>query len=150
METQIKTILQSIASLTIGGLTIKDIDEIPVDCTRLAPIMYPEPMPGTIRNFTPTRQSFGGGGAHLLDIDYDIYYTFLFAPAGSGRSGLEYYGEAVEMWADIVETLLENDDITGAVDMDIADTPNFGPIPDPAGNMFIGCNIVLHIKEFAK
>lgn len=152
MAMLISTILESISDLHVPGLTIQNIDAIPSDCTRLTPILYPEPMPGTISDFTVTYNSFGGGGTSKMTVEYNLNWTFLYAPAGSGRTGLDYYSGCVGMWGQIIDELLAHDDVVGnhsaAVDMRPEDVTDFGPLPDPAGNMFIGCRFVLHITEF--
>lgn len=152
MAMLISTILESISDLEVPGLEIRDIDRIPNDCTRLTPIMFPEPLPGLITNFTVEYNSFGGGGSSKMTVEYDLTFTLLYSPIGAGRTGLDYYVGLVEMWGKVMDKLLESDNVVGnhsaAVDMRPQDVTDFGPIADPAGNMYIGCRFILHLTEF--
>ena len=80
MALSITTVTNSIAALSVTGVTIKDIDEIPAsvdayDC----PILYPEPV-DFVTNLTVTAASFQG----KYDVEYDLTYTFLYAQIGEG------------------------------------------------------------------
>ena len=145
MELGIVTVCNSIAALHVEGVTIKDIDQIPPDCTRLTPILFPEPV-NFVTNFTTDRNTFGAGSGGFRTIEYDLNYTFLFVPIGAGRA-LEYYGDMLTKVALIVDEILENDAITGAWDIKTQGTVDFGPVPDPAGNNYLGCRLVFHVIE---
>lgn len=144
---QITTVAKSIAGLEVPGLTIKNIDEIPPDCTKLVPVLIPEPL-NYVTNFVTTRDSFGPSETAQKTVEYDLNYSYLFCPVSAGRTGLDYYDEMVEIFEEITDEILDNDDISGAVDMSIQGVANFGPLPDPAGNMYLGSQLVLHIIEY--
>jgi len=44
--------------------------------------------------------------------------------------------------------MLENDDISGAVDMEVQEVPTIGVVVDPAGTSYHGCTLSLRITEF--
>jgi len=48
----------------------------------------------------------------------------------------------------ILDAIIISDGITGVVDLTPGDTIQFGAVPDPAGNMFIGTRLVFAITEF--
>lgn len=142
------TITNSIAAIDVLGVTIRDIDEIPEAVTpTMCPVLYPEPV-GFISNFEYTRQSQGGGAVALADVTYNLTYTFLYAPVGSGRGLFDVYDDMVAKVGLILDAFIIADAATGAVDL-TPDTPlNLGPVSDPAGNVFHGCQFVLNITEF--
>jgi hypothetical protein len=147
MTIALATVTNSIAALTVTGLTIKDIDEVPPDCTLITPVMFPEPL-NFITNFTSTRDTFGSSTAANKTVEYDMNYTFLYVPVSSGRTGLDVYDEMMAMTSLILDDILQNDDITGVTDISPQGVIDFGPVPDPAGNYYIGCRLVFHIIEY--
>ena len=116
MTLALATVTNSIAALTVTGLTIKDIDEIPPDCARLCPVMFPEPL-NFITNFTSTRDTFGPAAIANKTAEYDMNYTFLYVPLSTGRTGLDTYDEMMAMVSLIQDEILENDDLAGVTDI---------------------------------
>ena len=144
MGVSIITVTNSIAALSVTGVTIKDIDEIPsrvdaYDC----PILYPEPV-DFITNFTVTDASFQG----QYDVEYDMNYAFLYAQVGEGSELLSHYSGFVEKVCLIVDRVLASVNITGCVEFTWNGVANFVSLPDPAGNIFHGCRVIFHAKEF--
>jgi hypothetical protein len=147
MALAVETIATSMSQLSVSGLTIRDIDELqgeffPRDC----PVLIPEPA-GFMTDLTVERQSVGVGTAADKDVTYALHYTLLYAQIGEGRLGLELYDEMVDMAAALIDAIMAADDLTGAIDV----TPSaygFGPVTDPAGKMFVGCRVDLHVLEY--
>ena len=144
MTLAIVTVCDSIAALDVEGVTIYDIDQIPPGVPRQLPALFPEPV-NFVTNFTTARNTFGTTG--FKTVEYDLNYTFLFAPIGAGRTGLDLYDDMLTKVALIVDEVLENDAITGAWDIQTQGTADFGPVPDPAGNQYLGCRLVFHVIE---
>ena len=48
----------------------------------------------------------------------------------------------------VLDEIIDNENLTGALEMDPLDALEFGPLPDPAGNLFLGCRFALLITEF--
>ena len=142
------TITNSIAALDVLGVTIKDIDEIPEAVRgRDCPILYPEPL-GFISNFVYTRDSQGGGSTALANVTYNLTYTFCYTPVGSGRGLLDVSDDIVAKVGLILDAFIIADAATGVVDLTPQDAINLGPVVDPAGYTFLGCQFVLNIMEF--
>lgn len=142
------TITDSIAGITVEGVTIKDIDEIPESvAVRDCPIMYPEP-DGFISGFKYTRDSTGSGSTALATVNYNMTYAFLYTSVGSGRGLFDVYDDMLTKVGLIIDAIIISDGITGVVDLTIGDVSQFGAVPDPAGNMFIGTRLVFNIMEF--
>lgn len=142
------TITNSIAALSITGVTIKDSDEIPeAVLERQCPILYPEPV-NFIRNLVVDPMSFGTAGSGYFDVDYDMAYTFLYKPVGTSRALLSTYPDMLTLAMTIVDKIIISDVVTGAVTLTFNGFENFGLALDPAGNSFIGTGMTFHVKEF--
>jgi len=146
MGLHLATVADSIAGLSISGVTIKDIDSIPPDVTRLEPILFPEPL-NYVTNFSMTRDSTGTDVDARKTAIYDLNYTFCFSPVGSDRP-LALYNEMVAKVVLIINEILENSTIAGCVDIECQNIPAFGPVPDPAGNMYDGCRLAFTVTDF--
>jgi len=148
MTLSISTVTNSIAALSVSGITIKDIDEIPskVDASD-CPILYPEPL-NFLSNVSVTPAAFGTGGSGPFDVDYDITYAFLYAKVGSGGELLDHYKGMVDKVCLIIDKIIISDAITGAVELSFNGTVDFAAIQDPAGYLFHGCHLTFHVKEF--
>ena len=142
------TITNSIAALSITGVTIKDIDEVPDKVEgRDCPILFPEP-DGFLSNPTVTPMSTGTAGSGYFDVEYDMRYTFLYKPVGAGRGLLATYPTMLSYALAIVDKIVVSDTVTGAVNLTFAGFEDFGAATDPAGNIFIGTRMLFHVLEF--
>jgi hypothetical protein len=147
MTLQLVNICGSIAALSVSGVTIADVDEIPPDVQNTRnQILFPEP-DGFITNFTATRDSFGPNNIALQTVEYDLNYTYCHVPLGAGRTGLDEYDGMVTKVGLIFDAILDNV-ITTDVDVYLPSITEFGLVPDPSGNIFLGCRISIHCKEF--
>jgi hypothetical protein len=145
---QLDTVTNSIAALTVTGVTIKDIHDIPENAMETGPIMFPRP-DGFVTDMTFTRESQGGGGTALMNLGYTLTYVYCHAPIGSGPDGLfSTYSGMITNIVLILEKIFASDNITGAVDMQLAGVSNIGPVQDPAGNAYHGVEITLRVLEF--
>jgi len=148
MTLSISTVTNSIAAISVSGVTIKDLDEIPNQVDPSAcPILYPEPV-NFITNLAVTPMSYGTAGSGYFDVDYDMTYAFLYAKVRSGGALLDHYAGFVDKVCLILDAILLNDNVTGCVDLSFQGSANFVAIPDPAGNIFHGCHLIFHAKEF--
>lgn len=148
MALKFSLIADSIASISVSGVTIKDIDEIPESVSaRDCPIMYPEP-DGFISGLTYTRDSTGPGLVAQATVTYNMTYAFLYKPVGIGRGLFVVYNDMMTKFGLIVDAIIISDVLNHVMDLTIGDVIQFGAVPDPAGNMFIGTRLVLKISEF--
>ena len=143
------TVSASIAALSISGVTIKDVDEIPDSAAMLCPLIVPRPN-DFITNIQAVRQSFGGGGTARIDFTYTLNYAFLFCEAGSGQGAFAPYDGLLTKLVTILETMLTNDDISGAVDMTLESIGEIGVISDPSNNSFWGVHFSIRCLEHAQ
>ena len=148
MALAIATIVNNIAALVVAGVDIKDMDEIPEEVLgRDCPILYPEPS-GFISNFEMVRDSTGPGTTALMTVTYDLTYTFLYAPVGSGRGLFDVYDDLVKKVGLIFDAIIANDTLAGAIDFLPEEVLNIGATVDPTENVFHGCQFVFSVTEF--
>lgn len=148
INVQFDTVAASIAALSISGVRVFDIDQIPEDCRMQVPALIPRP-DGYITDLSPTVQSFGSGGTAKLDLSYTLTYRYLHAPLGTAQLFSTYSGMIAKL-ALILETIFANDVVSGAVDLQTVALSDVGPVEDPAGNMYHGADISFRVLEFAQ
>jgi len=148
MALAITTVTKSISDLYVKGLTIKDIDEIPFSVTdRQCPVLYPEPI-NFVSDIEIERASTGTAGSGYFDVFYTLRYAFLYQKVGAGRGSLSNYQGVVQLWEDLIDKMIVSDTLTGCEDIQVAGSVSFGVIPDPAGEMFIGSELLFRVHEF--
>lgn len=143
------TVADSISKLSISGVTIKDINEIPESAQLLCPLIVPRPNE-FVTNIKAEKQSFGANGGALLNFSYSLNYAFLYTEIGGGINAYAPYEGLLQKLELILETILGNDTLTGLVDMELESIGDIGSITDPAGNQFWGCHFSLRCLEFAQ
>jgi hypothetical protein len=142
------TVAGSIAGLTITGITVKGIAAVPTDCNLLTPILYPRPA-GFITGLNIGDYTFGTGGTEQMTIHYTLNWRYLHAPIGGGLGGLfSVYSALITNIAAITKKIAESDTLSGAVDIRVDTVSEIGPVADPAGNMFHGCDISVLVTEY--
>ena len=145
----------SIANLTISSpgsekplINIKDIDGIPDAVNaRDCPIMFPDPT-DFITNVVWVRESQGSGLVALWTITFNMNYLFLFAPAGGSRGIFDVIPGMVKDIEEIIETIVENDAITGTIDIVPVGIAEFGVVLDPSNEEFLGTTLSFGITQF--
>lgn len=143
---QILTVADSISKLAVTGLTIKDIDEIPIALEgRDCPVMFLDlNNPFTFNEIT--FESFGGSIAKK-NANYTLNYLLVYGLAGSGSTKvLENFAGMIGLAADVVERVVDLDTLTGAVEWSasIGDTA----VLDWNGKSFNSVQIRISITEF--
>lgn len=148
MSLALTTITGNIAAISVTGVVMCDIDDIPTtaDLER-SPHFYPEPN-GFVQTLSVERDSFGSPTTARKTVRYTLLYSFAYAPAGAGRNLAEQYAGAADKAYEVLDALIANDNLTGAIDMVPAVSGGFGALQSPDGSMFIGCHISIDIVEF--
>jgi len=147
MALAITTVTNSIAALSVTGLTIKDVDEIlyaPTD--RECPLLYPEPI-NFISDLEVLPSTFGTMGSGYFDVKYTLRYTFLYQAAGADRGSLTNYQGMVQLFEDFIDEIIANDALTGCVDIQLIGSTSFGVVLAPNGDTFLGAEILLRVHE---
>lgn len=147
MALAIVTVANSIAALSVTGLVIKDVDEIPPRVEQVQPTLIP--LPDYVTDFEIERMSYGGGSTALTDATYTLGYRLCYAPSGAGEAEtIEYYDNMVAMVAAFLDAVITIETFSGGVEIEPISITNMGVVNDPAEHAFIGCDIHLRVKEF--
>jgi len=149
ISSTISTVAGSIAGLTISGVTIKDIDQIPDSARMLTPLLIPQPA-NFVTNLSVSFETFGSNTGAKINTNYTLNYVFLFCEVGSGLGSFAAFSGLVTKLMAILNAINSNDAITGAVDVKINNIGNIGVITDPAGNDFWGLEFSLRVLEYTQ
>jgi len=142
------TLATAIKGLTITGIPIRDISEIPSSGMLQTPVIIPKP-DGFITNLAMTRDTYGSSGTAKWTLTYDMTYRLLYAPIGMNLDfGL--YDNMITAIAAILVVFQTNDILSGAVDIVVNTVSGIGPVNDPAGNVYHGCDIVLSATQLSE
>ena len=148
MALGITTVADSISKLSISGVTVKDIDEIPERVlVRDGAVLYPRP-DGFVTNMKVVPAAFGSAGTRKYTVTYTLHYMLITAPIGKGRGLFDVYSDLVSKTYLVIDAIIANDNLSGSVEFQTRDVQNFGPVVDPAGNPHHGCEIVVDVTEF--
>lgn len=145
----IATVADSISNLSISGVTIKDIDQIPDTARMLTPLLIPQPA-NFVTGLGVDFKTFGSNGGAKIDTTYTLNYVFLYCEVGSGLGSFAAFSGLVGKLEDILDAINSNDAITGAVDIKVNTIGNIGVITDPAGNEFWGLEFSLRVLEYTQ
>ena len=148
MTLQADTIAASIAGLSVSGVTICDLDGIPEQvAARACPLLYPSP-DGFLSGLRVERDSFGPAAGARKTVRYTLRYVYLHAPVGEGRGLFDVYKGMLQNTLAILDAIIADDALSGAVDVEPGAVTRFGPVTDPSGQVFHGCVIALDVVEF--
>jgi hypothetical protein len=149
IEIKLKAIADAISGLTITGVNMFDIDHIPLNCIDSCPAFFPVPN-GFVTDFHTSRESLGDDSTRKINVVYVLNYRYLHAPIGSG-STLENYAGILSNMVTIVEVVLGNTSLGGAIDIDEPVVSDIGAMTDLAGqNQYHGVDIALRVLEFVQ
>ncbi len=148
MTLSVVTIADSISKLSVTGVDILDLDELKDTVLNgECPVVYPSP-DGFVSAFEVERAAMSEGTSSVWNISYTLTYRFLHSELGIGMGLMDKYGGMVDKVMDFVDKILVSDTVTGLVDLEVEDISAFGPVSDPSGKMFHGCDIALRVLEF--
>jgi len=148
MAIALVTIADSISGLSVSGVTIKDINQVPNEVLeRDVPMIIPRP-DGFVTNFKPERVTLGSGAGAKWNVTYDLTYRLLYAKVGTGRGLFDLYSGLCATAMLFVDAIMDNDALTGTVDIQLSNISDFGPVVDPSGQTFHGCDFVFTVLEF--
>jgi hypothetical protein len=148
MSLSATTITAAIAELSVNGLTIKDVDDIPQTINaRDCPVLFPMPGSwlGTGSGFPEGDTTFGTATTRYWQAHRVYTYVFIHSPVGTGRGINEQYEDATNFMDSIPEALIELDVAT--VDIENITHKPLGIVTDPAGTKFIGTNFDITFRE---
>lgn len=145
-ELRIATVAASIAALTVPGITILDLDEMPASLVgRPLPLLGPSAVNPTFLTDWETRRLTLQGNAQN---SYTLNYTLYQVPVGSDRGLFAQYPVMVANAAKVVEAIQALPRVDGCKHIALAGMPQFGPVFDASGQQFHGATFALRVTEF--
>lgn len=149
MSLSAANIATGIAALSVTGVTIKDVDEIPERVQgRDCPILFPSPdgwLLGGNGEPSDGPTTFGTASTRMWTFNRAYRYIFLYEQTGATR-GLK---DVISGMAADVDLIME-----AVAEMDLADVDvqnitvsEFGVIEAPGGNAFFGCMLDFTFRE---
>lgn len=147
MALQVQLITESIAALDIEGVNIRDMNSLKesfdaYDC----PLLSPRPN-DFVSAPSVTAVNFGTGDSRKLDVSYTLTYRYFHAPIGTGDLTDTWAAMVVNVFK-IFDAILDNDALTGLIDLALSGVSDFGVVVDGGNNQFHGCDITFRILEF--
>ena len=141
-------ISEAIAALSVSGVTIKDVGEIPQSVTsRDCPILFP--IPGAWLDggnaVSETESTFGVAGSRYWETHTILRYVYLRTQVGTGRSIEEHYVGAVTDIQNIITAMTGID--VADVDLESINHNPIGNVPDAADKKFFGCNFSFTFRQ---
>jgi len=148
MALGIATILDSIKALSVSGVTIREMTEVPEKITtRDCPVLFPKPT-GFITDLKVTPVAFGDPGTRPYNVEYNLHYLYAHAQVGTDRKlALSIDAALVKIFL-ILDAIIAADNLSGTVEFQAANFDAFGPIIDPSGQAFVGCELTFHVMQF--
>lgn len=138
-------IASGIAALSVTGVTIKDLDEIPVDITRAGmPLLMPDP-DNWGGETSANMETFGFAANSMWTVTRTLGYVYFHAIVGTERSPSVYYTDMSNNRDAIIEALLELD-IDG-VDVVGVNSGKFTQLADMSGKSFHGFLMGVLVRE---
>ncbi len=149
MALSFTTITNTIAALSVAGVTFKDIDEVPVSGDRVAIIT---PLDNFITNFglVAEETAMGAPSVRPMTVKYTMNYRLLLVKVGAGRSNkIEAYNDLTIKIGLFLDAVLAMDDTTGVEDLvpSPSAVTNFGQVLAADGEVYYGCDFHLDITE---
>jgi len=147
MTLSFTTISNTIAALSVAGLLIKDIDEVPTSGDRV-PIVIP--LPDFVTNFSLDDMTLGAPSVREMTVSYTLNYRLLFIEAGAGRSNtIEALNGLTTMIGLFLDAVLAMDTQTGVEDLvpSASAVTNMGLVNAPDDTEYYGCDFHLDCIE---
>ena len=147
MSVQLVTIANSITEISVSGLTIKDVDEIPTSINqRDCPLLIPNPE-NYISGVKIEPDSFGTGSDRKMTLTYSLSYMLIYGEVGGGRvHTIDTYAGMLTKACAFMDAFYALNGLTGAVDFDAT-------LGDPSIRVvgeieFHSIDIKIGVKEF--
>jgi hypothetical protein len=147
---KIATVANAIEALSISGVTVKDIDNIPTSATVRDCFLIPKP-DAFVTGFSLTPQSQGttAQGAKA-DVKYTLSYLLIVGAVGSGRNAtLDFYSGIFSKAVLVINAVRDiTAPLTGSVEITPAGISNLITVTDPAGVQHPGLELAFEVLEF--
>ena len=140
------TVTNSIAALSITGVTVKDSDEI-TDSLGMSGTALLVPRPDNfLTGLSIVRGELSGQN---LTVRYTLNYQYFHCVIGGGLGGIfSVYQGMLTNIGKIIVAFSNDATLTGAIDNGYPNFGRLGPIQDASGNKYHGCEVSIPITQF--
>jgi hypothetical protein len=146
VTTYLSNIADSISSISISGVTVKDRDLLAGSWVSIPNVLYPNP-DGWITGFSVDYKALMQGTTAPLDLSYTLNYRFLGVQVGDMATFGVSYSALIDKVMLIINAIITNPaPYSGRVEMKLGDV-SLGAKDDPAGNQYFGADFALLITE---
>lgn len=144
IDVKIATVADSISKLSISGIVVKDINELSASWQSLPNVLYPRP-DNFVTGVSLTQAELS---KQKYDLRYTLNYRFLHVALGNDAVLFVAYPTLIAKIVLIVNAIITNHNLTGAMDVNFGGITAIGALPDPAGNAYHGCDFAVDILEY--
>lgn len=148
INVNIEDVAAAISNLSISGVKVYAINEIPVNAIMVTPCLFPDPA-GFVSGINPSIDTYGTGGNEKVTLNYSLNYIYAHSPVGQNLN-MGIWKPFIQNTALILKTFMENDVVDGCIDLRVGETSAFGTVIDPAGNSYVGCVFTLNIQQLCE
>ena len=147
MSLDIVSVSTAISALSVTGLIVADLDEIPTSLTeRNTPLLIPDPI-NPISGLNMIELSFGSGTNMARNAKYTLNYILIGYPVGQGRSTvIESFKTTVNLVISFCNAVTAANTLGAAMEWEVRD-PRRATNFTQAGVTFHAWNISIDVTE---
>jgi hypothetical protein len=142
------TTASSIAAVSISGVTVCNVSNVPQSARMITPILVPQP-DGWLSDVAQGPKAVSVADAGQSDFSYTLHYVFLLCEAGSGVEQTDPYNNLVSKLKTVLQTVLDDDTLAESIEISLNGMDGIGVVQDPSGVDFWGALISLRCLEYA-
>lgn len=144
----LEDVADAIAALSVAGVNIRDIDQIPETAKNILPVFFPVPN-GFITDLAWSRESFGADADAKMNLTYILHYRYLHGVVGTGGGLLAVYAAMIRNIINILKAIFADSNLGDAVDVTLNGISDIGVHTDPTGELkYHGVEITLKVTEY--
>lgn len=143
------SIATSIATLSITGVTIRDLSAIATEVfARDCPMLMPDPEK-FLTGFSVTRETLGTDAVAVRNVKYTLNYLLFFREVGEGRGLFDYFQTLITLWGTVQDAFIANSVLSNsAVIESFPSSADVGLVSDPTGKQFFGFPVSIQVMEY--
>ena len=150
MPIQATTVATSIAALSPidTDIIVLDLNKVKDKVTNRSKLLL---MPASNFFSAPVLgpKSLGTGSTAQFNLIYILTYRFFYKPVAAARKRSEIMRDFVGKTTAIIDTIILNDTVTGAIDIRVVSVGAFDRVMDPSDTItFWGTDIGIQVTEF--
>lgn len=136
-----------IANVSVSGVTVCGVTNIPQGGQMVTPILFPQPT-GWLSDVIQGARGISINDAEQSTFTYNLHYVLLLAPLGGSISQTEVYNALVAKVKAIIASILSDDTLAGLVDISLNGIEGIGEVFDPSDVPYWGALLSFRITEY--